>query len=130
MNLLSDAAQSQTWPKLAPLITKGKTLYFSHGFQITYKNETGFEAPKDKDIILCAPKGSGRTVRSLFLESRGINGSIAVYQDISGKALEKASAMGVAVGCGYLTRRLCSVEPEHRFSPRHHILGYGGAENA
>ena len=54
------------------------------------------------DVILVAPKGSGRTVRSLFREGRGINSSIAVFQDITGKAQEKAIALGVAVGSGYL----------------------------
>ncbi|EPQ28040.1 uncharacterized protein PFL1_04367 [Pseudozyma flocculosa PF-1] len=102
MLLLSDAACTSVYNSVKDKMPNCKTLYFSHGFQVSYASETGFEAPKDKDIILCAPKGSGRTVRSLFLESRGINGSIAVHQDVSGKALEKATAMGVAVGCGYL----------------------------
>lgn len=53
-------------------------------------------------MILVAPKGSGRTVRSLFREGRGINSSIAVFQDVTGKAEEKAVALGVAVGSGYL----------------------------
>lgn len=65
--------------------TKGKTLYFSHGFSIVYAKDTGVVAPTDVDVILCAPKGSGRTVRSLFQEGRGINSSIAVWQDVTGK---------------------------------------------
>ena len=102
MNLLSDAAQSETWPKLAPLITKGKTLYFSHGFSVVFKEDTKVIPPKDVDVILVAPKGSGRTVRSLFKEGRGINASIAVHQDVTGKAEEKARALAVAVGAGYM----------------------------
>ncbi|KAH6909087.1 ketol-acid reductoisomerase [Coprinopsis sp. MPI-PUGE-AT-0042] len=102
MNLLSDAAQSQTWEKIAPLITKGKTLYFSHGFSVVYKEDTHVVPPTDVDVILVAPKGSGRTVRTLFKEGRGINSSIAVWQDVTGKAKEKAVALGVAVGSGYL----------------------------
>lgn len=102
MNLLSDASQSQTWPKLAPLITKGKTLYFSHGFSVVYKEDTKVIPPTDVDVILVAPKGSGRTVRTLFKEGRGINSSIAVWQDVTGNAKEKAIALGVAVGSGYL----------------------------
>lgn len=102
MNLLSDAAQSETWPELKKLVTKGKTLYFSHGFSIVYKDQTGVVPPKDVDVILAAPKGSGRTVRSLFVEGRGINSSIAVHQDVTGKALERATAMGIAIGSGYL----------------------------
>ncbi|KAL4748620.1 6-phosphogluconate dehydrogenase [Aspergillus nidulans var. acristatus] len=102
MNLLSDAAQSETWPTLKPLITKGKTLYFSHGFSPVFKEKTKVDVPTDVDVILVAPKGSGRTVRTLFREGRGINSSIAVFQDVTGNAKEKAIAMGVAVGSGYL----------------------------
>lgn len=102
MNLLSDAAQSQTWPQIALLITQGKTLYFSHGFSVVYKEDTKVIPPPDVDVILVAPKGSGRTVRSLFKEGRGINSSIAVWQDITGRAKERAIALGVAVGSGYL----------------------------
>lgn len=102
MNLLSDAAQSSTWPALAPLITKGKTLYFSHGFSVVYREDTSVVPPPDVDVILVAPKGSGRTVRTLFKEGRGINSSIAVWQDVTGKAKEKATAIGVAIGSGYM----------------------------
>ncbi|KAL3960914.1 hypothetical protein ACCO45_006031 [Purpureocillium lilacinum] len=102
MNLLSDAAQSETWPAIKPQLVKGKTLYFSHGFSPVFKDLTKVEVPKDIDVILCAPKGSGRTVRSLFREGRGINSSFAVYQDVTGKAEEKAIALGVAIGSGYL----------------------------
>lgn len=102
MNLLSDAAQSETWPTLKPLITKGKTLYFSHGFSPVFKDLTKVDVPTDVDVILVAPKGSGRTVRTLFREGRGINSSVAVFQDVTGQAKERAIAMGVAVGSGYL----------------------------
>ncbi|KAK5117015.1 Acetolactate synthase, mitochondrial [Meristemomyces frigidus] len=102
MNLLSDAAQKETWPMIKPLLTKGKTLYFSHGFSPVFKDQTGVEPPKDIDVILVAPKGSGRTVRTLFREGRGINSSFAVWNDATGKAEEKAQALGVAVGSGYL----------------------------
>ncbi|KAI2287915.1 Bifunctional acetohydroxyacid reductoisomerase [Ophidiomyces ophidiicola] len=102
MNLLSDAAQSETWPAIKPLLTKDKTLYFSHGFSPVFKDLTKVDVPTDIDVILVAPKGSGRTVRSLFKEGRGINSSVAVFQDVSGKAKEKAVALGVAVGSGYL----------------------------
>ncbi|KAH0374053.1 ketol-acid reductoisomerase, partial [Aureobasidium melanogenum] len=102
MNLLSDAAQSSTWPHIKPQLTKGKTLYFSHGFSPVFKDQTKVEVPSDIDVILCAPKGSGRTVRTLFKEGRGINASVAVFQDVTGKAEEKAVALGVAVGAGYM----------------------------
>lgn len=96
MNLLSDAAQSETWPHIKPLLTEGKTLYFSHGFSPVFKELTKVDVPTNIDVILVAPKGSGRTVRSLFKEGRGINSSFAVYQDVTGKAKEKAIALGVA----------------------------------
>lgn len=102
MNLLSDAAQSETWAELKPLITEGKTLYFSHGFSPVFKNLTKVETPENVDVILAAPKGSGRTVRSLFLEGRGINSSYAVWNDVTGKAEEKAIALAVAIGSGYV----------------------------
>ncbi|EME83267.1 uncharacterized protein MYCFIDRAFT_71129 [Pseudocercospora fijiensis CIRAD86] len=102
MNLLSDAAQSETWPHIKPMLTKGKTLYFSHGFSPVFKDQTKVEVPKDIDVILVAPKGSGRTVRTLFREGRGINSSVAVFQDVTGKAEEKAIALGVAIGSGYM----------------------------
>lgn len=102
MNLLSDAAQSETWPAIKPQLVEGKTLYFSHGFSPVFKEKTKVDVPTNIDVILCAPKGSGRTVRSLFREGRGINSSFAVFQDVTGKAKEKAIAMGVAIGSGYL----------------------------
>lgn len=102
MNLLSDAGQAMTWNQVKPHLTKGKTLYLAHGFAIAFADQTKVVPPKDIDVILCAPKGSGTTVRSLFLSGRGINGSVAVYQDVSGKARERAFALGIAVGCGYL----------------------------
>ncbi|KAI9095470.1 ketol-acid reductoisomerase-like protein [Phlyctochytrium arcticum] len=102
MYLLSDAGQRDGWPALKPYVTKGKTLYFSHGFSVIYPEQTGVVPPKDVDVILAAPKGSGATVRSLFLEGRGINSSVAIWQDVSGKARDRAFAMGVAIGSGYL----------------------------
>ena len=102
MNLLSDAAQAETWPQIKPLLTKGKTLYFAHGFSPVFKQLTKVEPPTDIDVILVAPKGSGRTVRSLFKEGRGINSSYAVWQDVTGKAEEKAIAIAVGVGSGYV----------------------------
>ncbi|KAJ3016872.1 Bifunctional acetohydroxyacid reductoisomerase [Thoreauomyces humboldtii] len=102
MNLLSDAGQKQGWPALKPHVTKGKTLYFSHGFSVVFHDQTGVVPPKDVDVILAAPKGSGATVRSLFLEGRGINSSVAIWQDASGEARDRAFAMGVAIGSGYL----------------------------
>ena len=100
--LLSDAAQMQLWPTIKPHLTAGKTLYFSHGFAITWNDRTGVIPPKDIDVILVAPKGSGTSLRTMFLEGRGLNSSYAVYQDASGKALEKVLAFGIGIGSGYL----------------------------
>ncbi|KAJ3335906.1 Bifunctional acetohydroxyacid reductoisomerase [Gonapodya sp. JEL0774] len=102
MYLLSDAGQKTGWPALKPFVTTGKTLYFSHGFSVVFPDQTGVVPPADVDVILAAPKGSGTSVRRLFLEGKGINGSVAVWQDYSGKAHERACAMGVGIGCGYL----------------------------
>ena len=100
--LLSDAAQMQLWPTIKPHLTAGKTLYFSHGFAINWSDRTGVVPPADIDVIMVAPKGSGTSLRTMFLEGRGLNSSYAVYQDHSGKALEKVLAIGVGVGSGYL----------------------------
>ena len=100
--LLSDAGQKDMWPKIKPHLTAGKALYFSHGFSVVYNDQTGVIPPKDIDVILVAPKGSGTTVRRLFLEGRGINSSFAIHQDATGKARDRALALGVAIGSGYL----------------------------
>ncbi len=100
--LLSDAAQIALWPTVKESLKKGKTLYFSHGFGITFKEKTGIIPPSDVDVILVAPKGSGRTVRKHFTEGRGINSSFAVFQDASGNAQEIVKAMGIGVGSGFL----------------------------
>lgn len=100
--LLSDAAQIEVWPKVKKHLTAGKTLYFSHGFAITYKERTGIIPPADIDVILIAPKGSGTSLRRMFLQGRGLNSSYAVFQDASGKAKEKVIALGIGVGSGYL----------------------------
>ncbi len=90
------------WPELKPCLTKGKALYFSHGFSIVYKEQTGVIPPADIDVILVAPKGAGRTVRDNFLAGSGINSSYAVFQDATGRAMDRTLAAGVAIGSGYL----------------------------
>jgi ketol-acid reductoisomerase len=100
--LLSDAGQKEQWPKLKPHLTKGKALYFSHGFSIVFSDQTGVVPSKDIDVILVAPKGSGTTVRRHFLEGKGINASFAIHQDATGQARERCLACGIAIGSGYL----------------------------
>ncbi|WP_447642227.1 MULTISPECIES: ketol-acid reductoisomerase [Chitinophagaceae] len=102
MYLLSDAAQIAVWPTIKPFLTKGKALYFSHGFGITYKDQTGIVPPADIDVILVAPKGSGTSLRRMFVQGRGLNSSYAIFQDATGKATDRAIALGIAVGSGYL----------------------------
>ena len=100
--LLSDAGQISSWPVIKKNLTEGKALYFSHGFGITFKEKTGIVPPKGVDVILVAPKGSGRTVRKHFVAGKGINSSYAIFQDATGKAKERVLAMGIGVGSGYL----------------------------
>ena len=100
--LLSDAGQIATWPVIKPYLTKGKALYFSHGFGVTFHEQTGIIPPPDIDVILVAPKGSGTSLRRLFVEGKGLNSSYAIYQDATGRAKERVLALGIAVGSGYL----------------------------
>lgn len=100
--LLSDAGQIACWPKIKPYLTPGKTLYYSHGFAINWSDRTGVVPPKDIDVIMVAPKGSGTSLRTMFCEGRGLNCSYAVYQNASGKAEDKTIAFGIGIGAGYL----------------------------
>ena len=100
--LLSDAGQIDAWEQVKKSLTAGKTLYFSHGFGITFNEQTNIIPPADVDVILVAPKGSGTSLRRLFLKGEGVNSSIAVYQNATGRAYEKAIALGIGVGSGYL----------------------------
>ena len=90
------------WPTLKPYLTAGKALYFSHGFGITYKERTGIVPPADVDVILAAPKGSGTSLRRLFLAGKGLNSSFAIFQDATGTARDKVIALGIGIGSGYL----------------------------
>jgi ketol-acid reductoisomerase len=100
--LLSDAGQIASWPLIKPYLTAGKALYFSHGFGITFHEKTGIIPPANVDVILVAPKGSGTSLRRLFVEGKGLNSSYAIFQDATGKAKDRVLALGIAVGSGYL----------------------------
>lgn len=100
--LLSDAGQIEQWKLIKPHLTKGKALYFSHGFGITFNDQTEIVPPKDVDVILVAPKGSGTSLRRLFVQGKGINSSYAIFQDATGRAKDRVIALGMAVGSGYL----------------------------
>lgn len=100
--LVSDAAQRQIWPLIKKNLKPGDALYFSHGFSITYSKKTGVVPPKDVDVVMVAPKGSGTSVRRNFLSGAGINSSFAVHQDATGRAEERCIALGIGIGSGYL----------------------------
>jgi ketol-acid reductoisomerase len=100
--LLSDAGQMATWDSVKACLNPGDALYFSHGFSIVYKDQTQVIPPDNVDVILVAPKGSGRNVRLNFLDGSGINSSFAVFQDYTGRARERTLALGIAIGSGYL----------------------------
>lgn len=100
--LISDAGQKIVWPRIKPHLKEGDALYFSHGFSIVYKKQTGVVPPENIDVILVAPKGSGASVRKNFLQGSGINSSYAVFQDFTGRALDRTLAIGIAIGSGYL----------------------------
>jgi ketol-acid reductoisomerase len=100
--LLSDAGQKEQWHIVKSNLRKGQALYFSHGFSIVFKDQTGVIPPADVDVVLVAPKGSGRTVRTNYLAGSGINASFAIFQDATGKAHERTIALGIAIGSGYL----------------------------
>ncbi len=100
--LVSDAGQKMMWPRIKPLLKRGSALYFSHGFSIVYKDQTGVVPPDYVDVVLVAPKGSGTSVRANFLNGSGINSSYAVFQDFTGCAKERTLALGISIGSGYL----------------------------
>ena len=100
--LLSDAGQIEMWDTVKKYLTKGKALYFSHGFGITYKDQTNIIPPEDVDVILVAPKGSGTSLRRLFVQGNGLNSSFAIHQDFTGNARDRVIALGIGVGSGYL----------------------------
>lgn len=102
MYLLSDAGQIDSWSTVKAHLTEGKTLYFSHGFGVTFNEQTQIVPPSNVDVVLVAPKGSGTSLRRLFLQNKGLNSSYAVYQDFSGNAKETALALGIGIGSGYL----------------------------
>ena len=100
--LVSDAAQMKIWPMVKKNLNEGDALYFSHGFSIVYKDQTRIIPPKNVDVIMVAPKGSGTSVRRNFLSGAGINSSYAVGQDYTGRAEERCIALGIGIGSGYL----------------------------
>jgi len=99
--LLSDAAQIAMWPEITRRLRPGDCLYFSHGFGIVFREDTGIVPPETVDVVMVAPKGSGLTVRNHFLEGRGINASFAVWRDATGRARDRALATCFGIGSGH-----------------------------
>lgn len=100
--LLSDAGQIAQWETVKANLDAGDALYFSHGFGVTFNDQTGIIPPANVDVILVAPKGSGTSLRRLFLAGKGLNSSYAIHQDATGRAWERVVALGIGVGSGYL----------------------------
>ena len=99
--LLSDSAQKSNWDTVKSNLKSNDTLYFSHGFGVHFNKYTNIIPPEDVNVILVAPKCSGNTVRKHFLESKGINSSYAIYQDVN-NAQEICLALGFLMGNNYL----------------------------
>ena len=100
--LLSDAGQIAQWSTIRPHLTPGKCLCFSHGFAVTFKEDTGVVPPEGIDVVLIAPKGSGTSLRRFFLQGKGLNSSYAIFQDATGRAKDRVVSLGIGVGSGYL----------------------------
>ena len=90
MMLVPDELCADIYNKqIAPYMTEGKTLAFAHGFNIHFKT---IVPPSNVDVIMVAPKGPGHTVRSQYLEGKGVPSLICVEQNFTGKAKEVALA--------------------------------------
>ena len=97
MILVPDHIQASLYnQEIAPQMTPGKTLMFAHGFNIHFNQ---IVPPPGIDVTMIAPKAPGHRVRELFVENVGVPALVAVHQDASGKALQRALAYGLALGC-------------------------------
>ncbi len=96
MILLPDEIQAKVYnEEIKPYLTAGKTLAFAHGFNIHFNL---IEPPKDVDVIMIAPKGPGHTVRSEYVEGKGVPCLIAIQQDATGNALANGLAYAAGIG--------------------------------
>jgi len=100
--LLSDASQIKLWNDVKEGLTEGKALSFSHGFGITFKDQTNIIPPSNIDVFLVAPKGPGSMVREKKLLGEGVNSSYAIYQDHTKRAKERCLALGFGIGSEYI----------------------------
>lgn len=98
MVLVPDDKQADVYEnEIAPNLSEGDVLMFAHGFNIHFNQ---IVAPSNVDVAMVAPKGPGHTVRSQFLEGRGVPSLVAVHQDFSGKAKDVALAYASGLGAG------------------------------
>ncbi len=96
MVAIPDTKQPAAYKKdIAPNLTKGKTLLFSHGFAIHFKT---IVPPKDVNVIMVAPKGPGHIVRRQFLEGKGVPALIAIHQNPGKDAKKIALAWAKGIG--------------------------------
>jgi ketol-acid reductoisomerase len=96
MILVNDEKQASLYKNdIAPALKPGKTLAFAHGFNIHFGQ---IVVPQDVAVIMIAPKGPGHTVRSQYLEGKGVPDLIAVYQDSDGHAHDIALAYACGIG--------------------------------
>jgi ketol-acid reductoisomerase len=94
--LTQDHIQAMLYEKdVLPQLKKGKTLVFSHGFNIHYGQIT---PPKEIDVVMVAPKGPGHMVRFEYEKGAGVPALVAIHQDVSGKAMETALAYARGIG--------------------------------
>lgn len=95
--LIPDEVQPKVYSKkVEPFIEKENTLIFAHGFNIHYNQ---INPPKNIDVVMVAPKGPGHLVRRIYKEGEGTPGLLAIYQDYTGSAKEKALAYAKGIGC-------------------------------
>jgi ketol-acid reductoisomerase len=98
MMLVPDEVSADIYnEQVAPHMKEGNVLMYAHGFNIHYQL---VKPQEDIDVIMVAPKGPGHTVRSQYLEGKGVPSLIAVYQDYSGKAKDYALAYACGIGAG------------------------------
>ncbi|MFS8544361.1 MAG: ketol-acid reductoisomerase, partial [Limnochordales bacterium] len=95
--LVPDEVQARVFEQeIAPHLTPGKSLVFSHGFNIHFGQ---IVPPKDVDVFMVAPKGPGHLVRRAYVAGQGVPGLVAVHQDASGEAKRRALAYAKGIGC-------------------------------
>jgi ketol-acid reductoisomerase len=127
--LISDAACTELYPKVFPLLKDGATLGLSHGYLLGYLKSIGKDFPKNVNVVMVAPKGMGPSVRRLYVQGKevngaGINASVAIHQDFNGKATDHA--LGWSIGLGSPYTFYTTLEDEYKsdiFGERGILLG-------